>query len=543
MKKRSSIILVFIFILFMKAFADHKFRIYLKDKDQSEFTIDNPKAFLSDRAIERREKQKIRVEESDLPLSEVYTNTIQDLGFSIVGSSKWLNTVSVSVKDSLEIDKLKNLDFIKDILWVGESNPEQQKTVKSPFTIQYPKKKSSGYYGYASDQIYTVNGQKLHEKGFWGDGVEIGIIDAGFTNLKEILYLSNVKIKGTKDFSSDAIDMFSSSDHGIGVLSAMATNQPNTLVGTAPNAEYWLFRSEVGKSEYPIEEDYWVTALEYADSLGIDIVNTSLGYQEFDAPAKSYTHEDIDGKTSFMSIAAGIAAEKGILMVVSAGNEGNKTWKKITVPADAENVLTVGSMNKDSIISSFSSVGPTADGRVKPDIIAVGENINLLDSKSEIIVTNGTSFAAPVITGLAACLWQAYPKLTNKELINIICSSSNRFKNPGLTFGYGVPDMELAMTLAKDITTGIEETLPVEDSKSQFSFKSDSVGHINIKKINVTDDNDDFRIQIYSIDGRIIINEMMNGYDKDFHLNQNSKQPYVIYIIGKNFKESRKLLF
>lgn len=543
MKKHLSIILVFIYIISPTIFADHKFRVYLKDKEQSEFTINNPKVFLSEKALERREKQKIAIEESDLPLSKSYTNTIEKLGFPIVAKSKWHNTVSISTKDSIDINKLGSLDFIEEIMWVGKSNPEEQKNVKSPFTIQYPKTKSSGYYGYGSDQIYTVNGQKLHEKGFRGDGMEIAIIDAGFTNLKEILYLSNVKIKGTKDFSSDAIDMFSSNEHGIGVLSAMATNQPNTLVGTAPKAEYWLFRSEVGKSEYPIEEDYWVTALEYADSLGINIVNTSLGYQEFDLPARSYTHEEMNGKTSFMSIAAGIAADKGMLLVVSAGNEGNKTWKKITVPADAENVLTVGSMNKDSIISTFSSVGPTADGRVKPDVIAMGENINLLDSKSEIIVMNGTSFAAPIITGLAACLWQAYPKLTNKELINIICSSSNRFKNPGFTFGYGVPDMELAITLAKDITTGIEETLPIEESKYLFSFQSDSIGHINIKKTNMSDDNDDFRIQIYSIEGKILVNEVVNGYERDFYLNQNSKRPYIIYIIGQNLKESRKLLF
>lgn len=547
MYKYLIIIFVFVQTISAKTQEKHLFRVYFSDKNDSKYTLENPSEFLSEKAIERRRIQKLELNESDLPISEKYITTLKNLGFDIKARSKWMNTVGISAEDSLDIKKIENLPFVKDILWVGKTDTLSTDKKKLRFNDKprYPKSKTNSYYGYASDQIFTVNGQTLHEKGYWGENKEIAIIDVGFKNLKEILYLGNIDIKGIKDFVGDGSDLLTTSEHGLSVLSAMATNQPNIFVGTAPKASYWLFRSENEKSEYPIEEDYWVTAVEYADSVGVDIINTSLGYQDFNPPAKSYVYEEMDGKTSFMSRAAGQVADKGMLLVVSAGNEGNMGWRKITVPADAENVITVGSMFKDSIVSDFSSMGPTADGRIKPDVIALGEDINLLDSRGEIIKINGTSFAAPVITGLAACLWEAYPTLTSKELINIICSSSNMFNKPGIRYGYGIPDMNLAFDLAKDISTGIEEELPIESSKSdsKFIYKSDSIGHINIKKSELIDKSQTYHIQIYSLNGSILINEEFNDEAKDLRLNDTSKRAYIIYIFGYNLKESKKLFF
>lgn len=527
-----------------QAAAKDMFRIYLKDKNGTKYNLNQPSQFLSERALDRRSKQYIEVNESDLPLSTQYIERIEQLNFKIIAKSKWLNTVCIAVDDSIDIARIKNETFISDIVWVGKSTLPKNYNAKHPIKTQYPSSKNTTYYGYASDQIYMVNGQVLHEKGYWGKDKEIAVIDAGFSNLREILYLGNITIKGIKDFTGDGIDILKSSEHGISVLSAMATNQPNTFVGTAPKASYWLLKSESGRYEYPIEEDYWISAIEYADSVGVDIVNTSLGYHEFDAPAISYTPEQMDGKSSVMSRAADIATKKGIVVVASAGNEGNTTWKKITIPADAQNVLTIGSVSRDSTVSSFSSIGSTADGRIKPDVVALGEKINLLDARSEIIVTNGTSFATPVITGLTACLWEAFPSLTSIQLINIIRSSGYYYNKPGNTYGYGIPDMSFAVLLANDITTGIEDSNNTTPSKSSLlQYSSDSIGRLNIRKTNTINDNEIYYIQIYNIDGRLLAHEILDGYEKTIHLNKSSRQSYIIYITSQNYTESKKLLF
>lgn len=519
----------------------YKFRIELSDKNNTTYSINKPDDFLSEKAIKRRANQNITIDSTDLPISTIYKKNIENLGFKIVAQSKWFNTLTVECSDSLHINSLKGLRFIKNIKWVG-------KTIKPPKNDSKKVRRLSthkeiNFYGYAKDQIYTINGQKLHDKGYKGKGMDIAIIDAGYSNLKDNLYLSSINIGGYKDFVNNGIGIFAASEHGISVLSAMATNQPNTFVGTAPEARYWLLRSEDGNSEYPVEQDYWVTAIEYADSIGVDLVNSSLGYQKFDAPVQSVTYNQLDGKTSFITKAAQKATEKGIFVVVSAGNEGEKEWAKITIPADATNVLTVGSMSKDSIISGFSSSGPTFDNRIKPDIVAMGENINLIDGSGTIIRTNGTSFSTPVMCGMVACLWQAFPKLTNLELLNIIRNSGSKKDKPNDKYGYGAPDMLFAMKLAGDITTGIEEDLTTENTKnSLFTYSSDSIGHLQISKSNLSN-NDVYEIRIYNLSGRMLASSMMTTNIYNYNNRISEKQPYIVYIIGSKNKESKKLIF
>lgn len=454
MKKLLSIIfgLTFCSLLFP---TNYQFRIQLKNKGETSYSINKPEEFLSKKAIERRKRQHLSIDNSDLPISSDYLSKIEELGFIIVAKSKWLQTISVQCSDSALINQLRNLDFVNGVTLAWKSKDSIPSDTKS--TKRRPTTKNKGYYGYASDQITTVNGQHLHENGYYGENMEIAVIDGGYTNLKEILLLDNVFIRGSKDFVYHGLDMFKSTEHGTSTLSTMAGNYPKEYVGTAPHAKYWLLRSEDGQSEYPIEEDYWITAVEYADSVGVDLINTSLGYSRFDSPAESYKYEQLDGKTSLMTRAADIATDKGIFVVVSAGNEGAKTWAKITVPADAKNVLTVGAMTKDSIIASFSSKGPTYDGRIKPDIVALGSKINVIGSTGEIIINNGTSFSGPVMCGLIACLWQAYPNLTNIELLDIIKKSSSKYNSPGESYGYGVPDMKLAMELAEGMAKSIKD--------------------------------------------------------------------------------------
>ncbi len=444
------VFLLFVSLLGLPVYSaeGYMFRLYLKDKGISEYNIAEPEQFLSVRSIERRNKQQLEVDSTDLPISPVYIKQLEELGYDIAAKSRWMNTISVHCQDSLQIEQVDKLGFVDSVLFVWKKDTTEIK--KKRVNLKKIKKleKPQSIHGHGYEQLKIINGETLHQKGFKGKGLEIAVIDAGYKNFKNILLLDNVIVKGQKDFVYQGEDMFESSDHGLKVLSVIAANRPDIYVGTAPEAAFWLLRSEDSRSEYPIEEDYWVAAAEYADSVGVDIINTSLGYTNFNLPARSYTHEQLDGKTSFITQAAGKAVEKGIFVEVSAGNEGGAKWHKIAVPSDAENVLTVGSIKIDSLVSYFSSRGPTADGRIKPDVVALGSKISVIASDGEIERSDGTSFAGPVMSGIVACLWQAYPQLTNLQLLDIIRKSSHRYEKPNNSYGYGIPDMKKAMEIA-----------------------------------------------------------------------------------------------
>ena len=264
--------------------------------------------------------------------------------------------------------------------------------------------------------------------------------------------LDNLDIKGYKGFVYENEDMFNrANQHGLNVLSCIGTNKPMQFVGTAPEASFWLLGSEDARSEYPIEEDYWAAAIEFADSVGVNVVNTSLGYNSFDYPAKSYTHEDLTGRTALISRAADAAAKKGILVVISAGNSGDSEWEKITPPSDAFNILTVGAVQKDSVIAPFSSRGLTEDLRIKPDVMALGQGATVVGDNGLVTYKSGTSFSSPIMCGMVACLWQAFPALTNKEIIEVVRQSSDIYDHPNKDYGYGIPDMKKAMEIAQQL--------------------------------------------------------------------------------------------
>lgn len=246
---------------------------------------------------------------------------------------------------------------------------------------------------------------------------------------------------GVRDFVNPASDIYEEHSHGLSVLSCMATNEPHVMVGTAPEAAYWLLRSEDNDTEQPVEEDNWAAAIEFADSVGVDVVNTSLGYYAFDDSTFNYRYRDLDGRTSVMALSAAHAADKGMLVVCSAGNSGAGTWKKITPPADAENVITVGAIDRKGMNATFSSLGYTADGRVKPDVMAVGLRSSVVGTDGGVSFANGTSFASPIFCGLATCLWQACPWLSVRQLIEVIHQSGDRAQYPDNIFGYGVSDV------------------------------------------------------------------------------------------------------
>ncbi|MCD7900116.1 MAG: S8 family serine peptidase [Bacteroides sp.] len=420
-----------------------KYRITLSDKASTTYSLDKPQEFLSEKAITRRLKQQLPVDSTDLPVCEDYIRTIQRVGVKVITKGKWENFVTVSCNDTTFIEQIKLLPFVKSTEKVWQVSLSKLKKIKKPKRDSLTNKQVEleNWYGPAYQQIAMNNGHKLHEAGFKGEGMTIAVIDAGFHNVDKITAMNNIRILGTRDFVNPESDIFAENNHGMKVFSCIGMNKPHVMVGTAPEASFWLLRSEDEYSEFPVEQDYWAAAIEFADSVGVDVINTSLGYYKFDDKSMNYEYRYLDGKYSIMSRQASRVADKGMVLVCSSGNEGIGSWKKITPPGDAENVLTVGAINKTKTLAPFSSIGNTADNRIKPDVVAVGMFADMMNTNGETTIASGTSFAAPILCGMIACLWQARPELTAKQIIELVRASGDRINYPDNIYGYGIPDL------------------------------------------------------------------------------------------------------
>ena len=415
-----------------------KYRISLKDKAATDYSLQKPEMYLSKKSIERRKRQGLEIDSTDLPVCKKYVDAIRKKGVHVLVTGKWDNFVTVSCNDSMLIAEIAGLPFVRSTerVWRGVAKraSERDSLINKPL-------RTDSLYGPAITQIKMSHADHLHEAGFKGQGMTIAVIDAGFHNVDKIEAMKNINILGTRDFVNPEADIYAESSHGMSVLSCMAMNQPNVMIGTAPEASYWLLRSEDEYSENLVEQDYWAAAIEFADSVGVDLVNTSLGYYSFDDPTKNYRYRDLNGHYALMSREAAKVADKGIVVVCSAGNSGSGSWKKITPPGDAENVITVGAVNKYGVLAPFSSVGNTADGRVKPDVVAVGLGSDVMGTDGNLRHANGTSFSSPIMCGMVACLWQACPELTAKEIIELVRRSGDRAVFPDNIYGYGIPDL------------------------------------------------------------------------------------------------------
>ena len=418
-----------------------KYRISLKDKAATEYSLKKPEKYLSAKAIERRRKQNLPIDSTDLPVCRKYIDEIRKQGVKIVVTGKWDNFVTVSCNDTTLIDRIAALPFVlsTEKVWISPGAGKPSMATERDSVLNQPTMHPDSIYGRAITQIQMSNGDKLHEAGFKGQGMTIAVIDAGFHNVDKITAMQNIRILGTKDFVNQQADIFAESSHGMSVLSCIGMNRPDIMTGTAPEASFWLLRSEDEYSEHLVEQDYWSAAVEFADSVGVDVINTSLGYYSFDDKSKNYKYRDLDGRHALMSRQASHIADKGMILVCSAGNSGAGSWKKITPPGDADNVLTVGAIDKRAVLATFSSVGNTADHRVKPDVVAVGSDVIRTDGNQG--RANGTSFSSPIMCGMVTCLWQACPTLTAKEVIELVRRSGDRAGFPDNIYGYGVPDM------------------------------------------------------------------------------------------------------
>ncbi len=423
-----------------------KFRVSLKDKAATAYSLKCPEAFLSEKAIARRRRQHLPIDSTDLPVCRKYVDEIRRQGVNIVVTGKWENFVTVSCNDSLLMKRVAALPFVSrtEKVWTSPAGNEPFMGTKRDSVLNHlPTVHPDSIYGPAIHQIRLSNGDKLHEAGFRGQGMTIAVIDAGFHNADRITAMRNIRILGTKDFVNPEADIYAESSHGLMVLSCIGMNRPGIMTGTAPEASFWLLRSEDEYSEHLVEQDYWAAAVEFADSVGVDVINTSLGYYAFDDKSKNYTYRDLDGHRVLMSRQASRVADKGMVLVCSAGNSGAGSWKKITPPGDAEHVLTVGAIDRNGVLAPFSSVGNTADNRVKPDVVALGSEADVIGTDGNQAKANGTSFASPIMCGMVACLWQSRPGLTAKEVIELVRKLGDRADFPDNIYGYGVPDFLL----------------------------------------------------------------------------------------------------
>jgi serine protease AprX len=432
-----------------------KYWVTLKDKKYSEYSLSKPEEFLSERALSRRADQNIKLSEEDLPVSEAYIDSLKNLGLTILGKSKWFNAAIVESSDTLLLDTLGKYSYISGFNY----REPKKKAVSVPNPFIRPARElnktsdESLNYGLSLPQVKFLNGDKLHDMGFRGNGIQIAVIDGGFYGADTIpafdsLWI-NGQILGYRDFSHSKIPFFLTHPHGMSVLSTIGSNIPGVLIGTAPAASFYLLKSEIVESESRLEEAYWAIAAEFADSAGADIISSSLGYSSFDEPELSYSYSDMDGKTTLVTRVAEKAFSKGMVVVVSAGNEGNNPWRHITAPSDGPHVLCIGASDTSGTIARFSSRGPSADLRTKPDIIAVGYQARLVNSSGHPGSGNGTSFSAPQVAGMIACLWEAAPEKSNFEIEDAVRRSASHYSSPDDSSGYGVPDFMKALFLLK----------------------------------------------------------------------------------------------
>lgn len=456
MKKIISIFLLFICILSASAQTKINYWISFTDKNNSPYSVDKPEAFLSDKAIARRKKQNISVNISDVPVNTAYLNDLRSLGLTVVNTSKWLNAATVTNVSESMLNSIKAFPFVKEIKKIviepSATSSEKFNIENTQSIEELPSNRASFNYGpsfFQADQIGMVC---MHDMGFQGQGMTIAVLDAGFFNADSLPAFDSLRMEnrllGCRDIVVGDTLVFEDWAHGMNVLSCMASNLPGQLIGTAPKASYWLLRTEDSGSESLQEEIYWLVGSEFADSVGVDIINSSLGYSYFDNAADNHTYADMDGNTTIVTKAADLAAEKGIFVCSSAGNSAGPPWYKITAPADADSILSVGAVDSAGFIANFSSRGPTSDGRIKPNTCARGvATVIAANTGGGITTSGGTSFASPVTAGAVACLWQAHPTFTNMEILYAVQESASQFASPDTIMGYGIPNFCTAHTI------------------------------------------------------------------------------------------------
>lgn len=520
--------------------SNYYFHVAFTDKNDTPYSLSNPSAYLSARAIARRAAFGLSCDSTDLPVNQSYITAIKNLGVYVHSSSKWMNSVNVLVTDSSIMSQVRTLQFVKKVQFTGLTN-----NAPSPVSKRKFKQESTALnYGSAATQINQINGAYLHNQGYTGTGIYVGVLDAGFNNVNvnpgfDSLRLEN-RLLGVKNIADNA-DVYMLHSHGANVLSIMTGNLPSQYLGSAPDASFWLIRTEVDPGEFLVETDFWVSGIEFADSVGIDVINSSLGYTQFDDPAMNFTYDDMNGLISRASIAATMAAGKGIIVCNSAGNNGNPTdpWHYIGSPADADRILTVGSVTSTGTASSFSSFGPSSDQRVKPEICAMGTSTSIINTSGNVSYGNGTSYSSPVMAGMMACYLQ-YVKANRTlyfidDILQSVVGSGSLYGYPDQQMGYGIPNFQIAAA-----------SLPTYNKF--YNFKSDKVNILldnsnKILRIKLIDSLYlNGQIQIYNSTGQQLIKNTILNNDNSFNLDNFQPGMYLVSVSKNGSTETHKII-
>lgn len=532
--------------------APHKFFVGFTDKNGTPYSISNPQAFLTQRSIDRRNAQSIAVVENDLPVTPSYIEQVRILGVNILNPTKWLNGVTVYASDTSVMAAIRALPFVQKVYKsVGgpNSNPlpnekfrleSERSSGLAPLPFKSAIQPGSYNYGMSYTQIHQVKGDVMHDHGYHGEGKVIAVLDAGFENADFLPAFdslrANNQILGTKDFVVAGNNVYREFYHGMSVLSIMGGNVPGSLVGTAPKASYWLLRSEDANTENIIEEYNWVSAAEFADSVGADVINSSLGYTVFDDQKYDHTCADMNGNSTPCTIGANLAASKGIAVINSAGNSGGSGWDCVGAPADGDNVMAIAAVDANGVRAPFSSVGVDSAGRVKPNVAAMGVQTIVAHTDGTFSGGNGTSYSSPVIAGLVACLWQSKPGLTNFDVYYAMERSCSNFSNPDSLLGYGIPDFSNALLI-----------LGIPKATQQFSelYPNPFTDHLTITFFSSQDEN----VKLTMIDqtGRVLTeraisaNQGKNVYTLG-NLSGLSCGLYFLRLSGSGFTETKKII-
>lgn len=503
-----------------------QYLLYFDQKDYEEYL---PKL--------KKSKQEITIGDSlNCPIKKLYLSILSKNNIQIIGQSKWLNAVAITIDTNQKIENIKNLPFIKNFEYLSERKNSEN---ENAFCENSGNKLLENNQN-SKTQINMENGFYLHDNGFKGKGITIAILDGGFSGADTINAFKNLRLQNRINYAYDFVDEdtnpFKGSEHGTNCFSIMAAQKPSNLMGTAPDANYILIRTEDTKSEQKIEEFNLVRGLELADSLGAKVINISLGYTKFDHNIGSYNWQSLTQNNSISQKGVELAAKKGLLVVVSAGNDGDEKWEYISFPANAKGSLTVGAVDSNGKSSFFSSKGYAELKDIKPDVVALGENVFMINGDDELYNGNGTSFASPIIAGLSACLWQAFPKLSASEIIEVIQKSSNQFLEPDSERGYGLPNFKIAFFLASRLV--FKSPLPTDWTIAPPRFENDLFLWLPDAKKNGT-------LKIYNSIGKAFYGlELEKPKQVVYDLSNALPSPgfYISSIITKNGIQHQKLI-
>ena len=477
--------------------------VYLADKENVSAAIANPISILSQKAIDRKNLHGILIDSRDVPVNENYITQLKNAsGILVMAKSKWFNAVHVRGSQS-DIQSLTSLSFVNGVDFADKTlSIKQKKAIHTAKQSKLENTSATFNYGNSSNQIEMIKGDDLHLLDYTGTGMTVAVIDAGFPNANTMgafaRFRNTGNLLGSYDFVNRDMDVFTNttSNHGTLVLSTMVGYIENEFVGTAPDAAYYLFITEDATSENPVEESYWVEAAERADSLGVDVINTSLGYTTYDNPNYSYTANDMDGNTTYITRGANIAFEKGLLLINSAGNSGGagNPWQIVGAPADAEGVFSIGAVDNNGNYASFSSKGNATQPNQKPDVVAQGLASSIITENNIVSTANGTSFSGPIMAGGLVCLWQALPNKTNAEIMQLVRASASQYTTPDNFLGYGIPDLQLALNTSLSVTGFKTQDISVYPNPIH-----------NLINFNFSDNKKDIDVVLYNILGEEIL--------------------------------------